>query len=217
MEVSTTPDELRACGFVVKSTVGTKSHTLHFCSAPFGRLALVIEDACPEEVTSEVVEGDYDSGDLRLCLVQEGLIILAYPGQEQTVYYSTSVVITDGLYYIVSLASLYEDPTGTSILIDDHFTSKSQEFFGEKLASAVKANEIIDRVIASQTEATALSEKIGRNFTKMHSLRNKCNSLLQSEHYEDTIALSDELQKLLLETEEIAQSYNVLAEKILHY
>lgn len=168
-------------------------------------------------MTSEAVEGDYDSGDLRLCLVQEGLIILTYPGQEQTVYYSTTVAVEDGLYYIVSLAAVYEDPTGASIIIDDHFTSKSQAFFGEKLASAVKANEIIDRVIASQPEATAYADKIKRNYAKMHSLRNKCNGLLQSEHYEDTIALSDELQKLLTETEETAQSYSVLAEKILHY
>lgn len=217
MEVSTTADYLRAYGFVVQSMIGTGSHILHFCVAPFGRLALVIEDGVPEEVTSEAVEGDQNSSDPCLCLVQEGTIILTYPGQENTVYYNTSVAVDDAEYYIVSLSSVYEDPTGTSIIIDDYFTSRSQQFFQDKLASVSKANEILDRLVASQVEAATLSDKIKKNYGRMHSLRNKCNGSLQSEHYEDTIALSAELQKLLIETEETAQTYAVLAEKILHY
>ncbi|CAH6421404.1 Hypothetical protein POVR2_LOCUS378 [uncultured virus] len=201
-------------GFQLRDTVGTNNHILHFCSAPFGRSVLIIQDGTPSEVQAHPIECDQDPEDVHKCIVQDNTISLVYPEAEYVTCYSSDVEIEADEYYTVSLDALYEDPLGVTLAIDHYFAAKSQELFSDKFAEIRAMNNFIVKLREAQEEANDLSVKIEAMFKQMQSIRDKSLSLLQNGQAEQVIPLNTELRDLLASTEDIAETYHILVERI---
>lgn len=209
--------ELKKYGFLVLSVVGTNNHILYFAMAPFGRACMIIEDGTPSEVNATAVNGDINTEDPHLSIVEGQIVALTYPAADYVTYYTTEVEVEDGTYYIVELNSILEDPEATSVQIDDYFTTKSQQFFQDKMSTVADANEFVTKINNAKSEAASLSSKIAKGYEDMHKLRNQSIALIREGNYAETIELGSQLRELLASTEQAAHSYHVLAEKMIRF